>query len=442
MNDIDYQAIYTDQNIVYFGQGAYLTPDMLKSTASEISKAFISTMLNDGVPTGGLAMTFDIGSPFDEIDIQYEYDTESGKWRTVCMLYDRFESPSLSDIRSISSIKDPYALEKTVSDMISSLNIPIHERAKIDKELDLQAAVSFYSNAIGVNIMNEHVKSYADELIFCHKNHKGIIDFDFWTHYDDILDEKLTFDEYTQLDNLFDGDPLELSSQDTKTIDSLQLALHSIRSGIPVEKQTEPDFEFHSSKEHASFTVKSKWLQGFFDVDNHAQLEALILDREAFGGLVPDEILKAASLDTKGSGLQIMPITAPSRQEVIAYFKDNGRPDAYSGWIDSFISPLDPNRKEQYWEAVKCRYDLADFDRWQHFQDIIGRECSWQCFSACNEAIWEEGLDVLDLGIESKQDIRTQTPFDQLLTSAEAQKGEQKTSPEVGNPNDKYIFSK
>ena len=91
-------------------------------------------------------------------------------------------------------------------------------------------------------------------------------------------------------------------------------------------------------------------------------------------------------------------IKAPSRDEVIDWFQRNGQSEPYEGWIENFISPLNEDRKEQYWEAIALDYELFEFDRWQHFQDVIKHECSYDCYLTCSNALWKEDIEVLELG--------------------------------------------
>ena len=79
------------------------------------------------------------------------------------------------------------------------------------------------------------------------------------------------------------------------------------------------------------------------------------------------------------------------------WFHRNGHPAPDSDWVDEFIDPCD-SRKEQYWEAVLNDYELCDFDRWQHFQDVIQTECSWKGFLSIMNTLWEEDIEILELG--------------------------------------------
>lgn len=88
---------------------------------------------------------------------------------------------------------------------------------------------------------------------------------------------------------------------------------------------------------------------------------------------------------------------APSRGEVEAYFSRNGRPDPETDWIENFMYHPKESRREQHWEAIANDYELCDFDRWQHLQDVMGLACSWGTFRSCNSELWEQDIEILDL---------------------------------------------
>ena len=118
---------------------------------------------------------------------------------------------------------------------------------------------------------------------------------------------------------------------------------------------------------------------------------------------------------------------APTRDEVEAYLRRHGRPDLVIECIvDEFISHDNASRREQYWEAVANDYYLGDFDRWQHFEDVIGTECSWNCFIMCDRAFSEEEIEILELGhfnagMQSAKEEK-KAGLDQIISQAESRK--------------------
>lgn len=80
-------------------------------------------------------------------------------------------------------------------------------------------AVEHFSEASGVPIENEHVKKYAEELCYCYVQEKELIDFDFWTQYEELLGEKLSYGEYLVIDSDFDLDPHDVTPEDREVLD-------------------------------------------------------------------------------------------------------------------------------------------------------------------------------------------------------------------------------
>lgn len=108
---------------------------------------------------------------------------------------------------------------------------------------------------------------------------------------------------------------------------------------------------------------------------------------------------------------------APSREEVEDYFKRNGRPDADKDWIDNFICHPNENRREQYWEAVANNYELCEFDRWQHLQDVFNAEVPWDCFCTINNALYENDIEILELGYHDRPGFQPEAPVKTSLDS-------------------------
>ena len=95
---------------------------------------------------------------------------------------------------------------------------------------DYEKAVAHFNREVfgkpkDLTIDGEHVRKHADELIFCHQNAKDILDFDMWTHYEELLGEPISFDEYSAIDKRFDGDILDHDKADTQTIVDLRMIL-------------------------------------------------------------------------------------------------------------------------------------------------------------------------------------------------------------------------
>ena len=64
----------------------------------------------------------------------------------------------------------------------------------------------------------------------------------------------------------------------------------------------------------------------------------------------------------------------PTREEIITYLNEQGYPEPEKWMIESFVLPENYDRRFQFWKAVHDNIALCDFDRWQHFQNVIGYE--------------------------------------------------------------------
>ena len=91
------------------------------------------------------------------------------------------------------------------------------------------AAIQYFNDEIGLDIENDYVKEHTEELIFCYSHNKSVIDFDVWTHYEDLLRERLSFDEFCFINKSFDGDILEIEEKNDKVIFFLKKTLFQFR---------------------------------------------------------------------------------------------------------------------------------------------------------------------------------------------------------------------
>lgn len=91
-------------------------------------------------------------------------------------------------------------------------------------------ALAHFSGTAGNDIENDFIREHAAELICCYENSKDLLDFDFWTHYETLLGDKLTWDEYVALDEMYGEDPLDIKETDTTAIACLRADLESYRN--------------------------------------------------------------------------------------------------------------------------------------------------------------------------------------------------------------------
>lgn len=90
-------------------------------------------------------------------------------------------------------------------------------------------AVSYYSSDAATDILNDFVKKHADEYIYGYQHRKDLIDIDFWCRYEELLGEKLSWDEYVELDNYVDGSPEDISPEDGMVMKALKDRLAAFR---------------------------------------------------------------------------------------------------------------------------------------------------------------------------------------------------------------------
>lgn len=108
-------------------------------------------------------------------------------------------------------------------------------------------AVTHFSDYSGRDMDNEFAREHAAALVYCYENHIDLLDFDFWTQYESLLGDKITFDEYMHIDSLYDGDPLDLKAEDHAAIAALKGALIDLRASSPDKGPTLDDM-IHSAE--------------------------------------------------------------------------------------------------------------------------------------------------------------------------------------------------
>ena len=91
-------------------------------------------------------------------------------------------------------------------------------------------AIAHFSREAEVDMDNDHTREHAEELVYCFENQKSLLDYDCWTHYESILGDKLSFQEYIYVDSRLNEDPLELTPQDLDIIGELKMTLFVYRN--------------------------------------------------------------------------------------------------------------------------------------------------------------------------------------------------------------------
>ena len=91
---------------------------------------------------------------------------------------------------------------------------------------DLQKALNhFHLDSIDEDIL----KGNEDKLIFCAENDKKSFDFDNWVRYETLLKEKMSFEEYTSVNEKLGKNPFDVNFSDCDLLHSLRKHLESVR---------------------------------------------------------------------------------------------------------------------------------------------------------------------------------------------------------------------
>lgn len=162
------------------------------------------------------------------------------------------------------------------TDLVQHLNSgPAHDILALQMEKGVKVAVSktfelsgfepdmfdkaceYYQDWIDIDNKDnlEFLKCHADKLIYCHENKKDMLDFDFWVQYENLLGEKITWDEYTAIDSKFDGDPHDIDENDIVSISKFRNSLSEYRTSITV---TQKDMDDMASRAEARLKKEAK----------------------------------------------------------------------------------------------------------------------------------------------------------------------------------------
>lgn len=129
-------------------------------------------------------------------------------------------------IYEVARVRDESGVKAAVSALYAQfdwiLTLPEQKR--------YQEALQHFSQKAGVNIETDYVKTHARELIYCFDNNKSLSDYDFWTRYETLFSEKMSYEEYIAVDSLYDGDPHEIQPSNSELISALKGALNHLRN--------------------------------------------------------------------------------------------------------------------------------------------------------------------------------------------------------------------
>lgn len=139
---------------------------------------------------------------------------------------DLIKSLNTDGIYDVLDVKDAYGVKAAVKHLFGKLDWNL----TLSEQKSYEAAVKFYNEGANTDIDNDFVKRYGRELIFCYANRKPLIDFVFWTQYEKICNEKMTYDEYVAVDRLYAGDPFDIIETDREVISEIERNLNDYRA--------------------------------------------------------------------------------------------------------------------------------------------------------------------------------------------------------------------
>lgn len=107
-----------------------------------------------------------------------------------------------------------------------------------------EKACEYYQEYVDLSYKEnrEFFEAHADKLIYCYENKKDMLDFDFWVQYEELLGEKITWDEYVAIDREFDGDPHDVDENDIEIISEFRDSLKEHRDIIVITQEDMDEF--------------------------------------------------------------------------------------------------------------------------------------------------------------------------------------------------------
>lgn len=94
-------------------------------------------------------------------------------------------------------------------------------------------ALDHYSRQVGLDIENEFVRQHAEELVYCFRHEREFEVFDWWTALEEVLAEKLTFEEFRHMDLAYNWDRMSLQEAVRQKLDEVQEVLLEFRERDP-----------------------------------------------------------------------------------------------------------------------------------------------------------------------------------------------------------------
>ncbi len=125
-------------------------------------------------------------------------------------------------IYTVAKVRDEYGPKAAVKALFAQfdwdLTLPEQERYR--------DALNYFQKTYGADLTGLNAR----ELLYCYENGKDLLDYDFWTRYQTLCDEKMTFEEYVAIDSEFDGDPHDIEESDLEAISEIKASLNRYRA--------------------------------------------------------------------------------------------------------------------------------------------------------------------------------------------------------------------
>lgn len=107
-------------------------------------------------------------------------------------------------------------------------------------------ASSFYN----VHLYGTRYENHAAELVYCYQNNKSIEEFDEWVAYQDVLGEKISFDEYKNFDSRWDADILNLNLFNPQEVANVKAWYERFKNGELKENENKVNGDVEISNNH------------------------------------------------------------------------------------------------------------------------------------------------------------------------------------------------
>ncbi len=219
------------------------------------------------------------------------------------------KSLNTEGIYKVSRVRDEQGVKAAVEELFSQVDWKL----TIAEENRYHEAVKYFSRGVQTNIENDYVKEHSRELLYCYDNKKSLIDFDFWTRYETLCDEKMTYEEYLALDRHYDGDPHDLDEDDLDVFIAFKDALKQYREGEALSEIqiTEANLFTCYADKGFKFLIKAvdeqdaekageAWYTSIFAEPGH--FSCWQTRKEDFHGLDTDQVIESHAWQARTAG--------------------------------------------------------------------------------------------------------------------------------------------